>query len=712
MTDISDYSDYKKEFLNRLRAGLEANSISTEDNFFEDVSELLMDRGIYDDIEPKQYRNTNKGIFIHGYSWNDVEKILSGVIVKFSNNDEIVTISQSEIEKLGKQCSRFISNLDNENFFDSLAVTDPGRELAEIMRIYKNQAIKYRIIVLTDYLMSDRVKRNQIKINNIFDKKTTIEICDLERIKNIDQTDDDASENFTVDFSEFTEDGGIKTLEANVQEDDISSYICIMPATVLSKLFDEYGQKLLESNVRTFLQFKKAPNAAMKATLLKNPSDFFSYNNGLTVTASDVNLENSKDGKVIKSIENMQIVNGGQTTSVIYFGPKEKGSQEGIDFRSIDLSKVFIQMKLTVIKNKDKSEEIKSNVARYANLQNAIQASDLISNHPLHRLIEKHSRKHSVPVGDNDTSVNTFWFYERARGQYATRLRALPNKTAQRKFEELNPKHQVFSKTDFAKYENTWRMNPNEVKLGAQKNLKEIGEKLIAEYDKDERNFELPFYKDLISKMILFKATDKAIQREATWYQPGGGGLKAETVTYTVALLRHFLVREKKDINLNRIYENQNISETLKKELLSLGKIVREKIIDINFRDGASNPSEFCKTKKAWEKFKKLDYSISHLDKKDFISGQEIKEKKDNSKNLSDTSSSVSAFEEVSKISKEEWNNIQKYLMSSYGKRDYKMGVLSRLAKGKTDLQLKDYDIALSLLKTALEKGYILTSQS
>ena len=212
MTDMNDYVDYKKEFLNRIRAGLEANSISTEDNFFEDVSELLMDRGLYDDIEPKQYRNTNKGIFIHGYSWNDVEKILSGVIVKFSNNEEIVTISQSEIEKLGKQCSKFISNIDNEKFFDSLAVTDPGRELVETMRIYKNQAIKYRVIVLTDYLMSDRVKRNQIKIDNIFDKKTTIEICDLERIKNIDQTDDDASENFIVDLSEFTDNEGIKTL--------------------------------------------------------------------------------------------------------------------------------------------------------------------------------------------------------------------------------------------------------------------------------------------------------------------------------------------------------------------------------------------------------------------------------------------------------------------------------------------------------------------
>ncbi len=707
MSTLDDLKDFKRDFINRCRAGLEATSTYTEENFFNEVAQILMDRGIYDDIEPKDYKNPTKGIFIHGYSWNDVEKILSGIIVKFSNDEDICTISQSEIEKLGKQCSKFIANIDNAKFIDNMAVTDPGRELAETMMLYKNDAIKFRIIILTDYLMSDRVKRNKIKIENIFDKKTNIEICDLERIKNIELTDDDASEDFTVDLAEFTEIGGIKTLEANVKEDLVNSYLCIMPGLVLSKLFDEFGQKLLESNVRTFLQFKKAPNAAMKATLLKNPTDFFSYNNGLTVTASNVEIEDSSDGRIITKIENMQIVNGGQTTSVIYFAPKERGSQEGIDFRDIDLEKVFVQMKLTVIKDKDKSEEIKSNVAQFANLQNAIQASDLISNHPLHRLIEKHSRKHTVPIGDG-TSVHTHWFYERARGQYQTKLRALPNKTQQRKFEELNPKNQVFSKTDFAKFENTWRMRPNEVKQGAQKNLRLVGAKFIKEYEQNENNFELPFFKDLISKAILFKRCDNYIQREAAWYQPGGGGLKAETVTYTVALLRYLLIQDKKDINLGRIYENQNISETLKKELLSLGNVVRDNIIDINFRDGATNPSEFCKQEICWTKFKKLKYKIKYLDDNDIIKGNELQNKKEDQNKLSKTSASVSSFDEVSSIDNKEWDSIAKFLSNKYAKGDYKLGVLLRLSRGKV-LELKEYDIARKLLRQAIKEGYILS---
>ena len=154
-------------------------------------------------------------------------------------------------------------------------------------------------------------------------------------------------------------------------------------------------------------------NQGMKSTLLQNPENFFAYNNGLTVTASNIELDDSSGQLIIKKLDNMQIVNGGQTTSAIYFSPLSKGKQQGIDFRNIDLTKVFVQMKLTVIENYEESEIIKSNVARFANSQNAIQAADLISNHPIHRAIEKQSRDVWAPPSEV-TGIQTKWFYERA----------------------------------------------------------------------------------------------------------------------------------------------------------------------------------------------------------------------------------------------------------------------------------------------------------
>ena len=145
---------------------------------------------------------------------------------------------------------------------------------------------------------------------------------------------------------------------------------------------------------------------------------------------------------------------------------------------------------------------MKSNIATFANSQNSIQLSDLVSNHPFHLNIESRSRSQLVPPGVD--GLPTKWFYERARGQYNTQKRAL-SKIQINKFEKEYPRSQVFSKTDMAKYENTWRMKPHTVKKGAQANLKSLGSEIISEFDKNPDDFGVTFYKDLISKMIMFR---------------------------------------------------------------------------------------------------------------------------------------------------------------------------------------------------------------
>jgi hypothetical protein len=61
----------------------------------------------------------------------------------------------------------------------------------------------------------------------------------------------------------------------------------------------------------------------------------------------------------------------------------------------------------------------------------------------------------------------THWFYERARGQYINEQAGLS--VAQKKqFLLLNPKDQVITKTDLAKFENAWRFLPHLVCNGSQ----------------------------------------------------------------------------------------------------------------------------------------------------------------------------------------------------------------------------------------------------
>jgi len=722
--DKLELQEYKKDLLNLVRISADVSGDFSESKFFDDMSELLCEAGVYDDIQKDAYINSRKGIRIDGWNWNKTERILSAVITKFSNDEDLVTISKSEIEKLGKQASKFISCINDSKFKDSLDPSDPALELAEEMSSYLSDhgidgdqsfrpaAHKFRVIVLTDHLLSERVNLLKLKIENIHNKEAFFEIWDLKRIRNLTLSGTE-SEPCDVDFSELCSEGGLPTLPANIYESDISSYVCVMPGTVLRDLYDNYGQRLLESNVRTFLQFRGKVNQGMKSTLLQNPENFFAYNNGLTVTASNIELDDVSGQLMIKKLGNMQIVNGGQTTSAIYFSPLSKGKQQGIDFRNIDLTKVFVQMKLTVIANDEDSEIIKANVARYANSQNAIQAADLISNHPIHRAIEKQSRSVWAPPSET-TGVQTRWFYERARGQYQTKILAFRTPTKARNFQGENPRNQMFTKTDMAKYENTWRMRPWEVKLGAQGNLEKIGSVLIKEWDKNPDNFGIMFFKDLVAKAILFKTIDSAILR-SDWYKENAG-LKAETTTYSIALLLFKLEKLGWRLNLKRIWETQKLSESLIEQILDLAETIRANLLDIDFRDGNANPSMFARKIIAWEKFKEMNYELTLISKDDLLTKTQEDERLNINDELNEENAEIDIMKFCTDISDEEWSNIYEFLKQFVPKESKNMKTLNKFTLLSNPSMARkisypfDYETAKKLRNMAIDNGFIATN--
>jgi hypothetical protein len=88
------------------------------------------------------------------------------------------------------------------------------------------------------------------------------------------------------------------------------------------------------------LQLKGAVNRGIRETLIHLPERFLAYNNGISATASKVELRDLGGVSGIRRIHDFQIVNGGQTTASIHSSLMKKES---------DLTKVFVQMKLTVV---------------------------------------------------------------------------------------------------------------------------------------------------------------------------------------------------------------------------------------------------------------------------------------------------------------------------------------------------------------------------
>jgi len=650
---VSDLEEYRKEFLNGIRAASESQGTYLEEEFFLNTTSLISEAGLLDDVEYKDHRDTRKGIRIDGYNYNKLEKQVSAIILHFDGEDELKTITKSELETIGKRAARFLERIDDENYINNLSDTDNGREIANSLEMYLGNIAKFRVVLLTDYEST----ASKITIDAIKDIKTNIEVWDIKKFKEIEESGAESLP-FTVDLDQIC--NGLPALPANFKGANLDSYLCIMPGEVLRNLYEDYGQKLLESNVRTFLGTRGKVNKGMRNTLLTNPDRFFAYNNGLTLTATSLKKKKTADGLIITELDNLQIVNGGQTTSSIYFSPLEKGElPSGEKFKDIDLSKVFVQAKLTIIGNKEpqEAEDLKTRISEYANTQNAVNSADLVSNHPLHLRIETLSRKMLMPAGE--TGVATKWFYERARGAYQTTMRSFSS-SAVRKWQAEYPKHQVFVKTDMAKYENTWRMNPHQVKGGAQKNLTELGMILVKEFEKNDSKFREPFYRDLIAKAILFKTTEKEIS-SSDWYK-AEKGLRAETVTYTISLLRHLLSKKKEDINLTRIYQNQKLSDSLISQIVDLGRQVREKINDTSFRDGMINMSEFCKSQKTWNKFKDLNFELLLIEDADKINYEQRREQEDIDKETGKAGKVVDVFDLVmNQITSEEWEMLGKY---------------------------------------------------
>lgn len=702
---MKELLEYRNSTFDSRSPDSDGNSIFLEESFFIYVSDMLSNAGILDDAEYCPHQNASRGTRIDGYSWNALEKTICGIIIDFTNNpNELETLTNTQIEKLSKRLTRFFENAGNESFINSLDMNDHGHMAASAINQHIEEALKFRVVIFSDNVLSSRVKK--VEIEDILGKGTSIEIWDLERICSLDRTGSEFEE-FTVNFEELG--SAIRALPANTSEHGFSTYLAVMPASLLSAIYHEHGQRLLESNVRTFLDFRAGTNRGMRKSLMTEPEHFFAYNNGLTVTATGIETRNESGILLIASLDNMQIVNGGQTTAAIYFSPLDKGGIKGADqktyqYSDIDLGKVYVQMKLTVIDGEGDADFLKKNIAQFANTQNSIQLSDLESNHPFHLNIETRSRQQLMPAGEN--GLSTKWFYERTRGQYSTTLRALSTKERSR-FELEYPKKQLFTKTDMAKYENTWRMNPNEVKKGAQANLKALGKKILIEFEKNEEQFGPSFYQDLVAKMILFRMVDSAVLN-AEWYKEERG-LKAEIVTYSIALLRHKLREQDKDIDLGSIYKKQSASPILLQVIVSLAKTVRENITDVEFTDGANNPSEFCKSDRGWKKIQFISVDLKRLGAGDILSSAQLLTIEKENKGKDTAGQAITGHDFVMSVSLEEWHALADYNSSTYPPTHKNVAIPRKCAGLHQQTQVpsdRQMELAKQIREVAIQDGF------
>lgn len=603
MTIEEYYEDFKQNLLADSGDDFVLNS------FIEKMCEVISEQGTMPDAELVTYKFTQRRIAVDAFAKDSERNRYVLVVADFRNSDEIETITNTDIAKSLKRLERFVEYCGKRDFVEALEESDPVFPLARY--IYENRsAINFDFILITDAKISNRVKEITPAEYDIQVAKRC-EVWDIQRLFELESSGRER-ETLEVDFTKYIPEG-IECLRASTGDVSLQSFLFVLPGEILADLYERYGERLFEQNVRTFLQFRGKVNKGIRNTIVQQPAMFFAYNNGLSATGEEVITNEA--GSRIQKITNLQIVNGGQTTASIYTAwHKERANLEAI----------FVQVKLSIV-DSEKVNDIVPKISEYANTQNKVNAADFFSNHPFHLRIEEFSRRLWAPAADGSPR-QTHWFYERARGQYANAQTKL-SKAEVTRFVNLNPKDQKFAKTDLAKFYLTFSGMPFLVCLGAQKAfagasghkgfVSIIADEWAKHCNRDGENTSINegWYKNIIAKAILFKTLNKklaSILRDLNY-----GSYKSVIVPYTLARFMHEIEKTEFCFDFGKIWQAQCVSDALVENLLEIADA-----ITYYFMAKQTNVSEFAKRESCWQEIQALAVSL-HESIKTFLQYKE-----------------------------------------------------------------------------------------
>lgn len=559
--------------------------------YFEYCGVLLDGLGIIDDLNIVNFKDSHKlrrQMAVSAWSLHKGSGTLHLFIVDFQDSAMLGTIGKAEFQKHFTLLENFLAAAFDDGYSEYFRSGTPEGDLADELQCLwgkkagesKNaQRIQFHLV--TNRCLSTHARALEERVINGIPVNS--ELWDIQRFFKIEQSGQ-AKEDIRIDLTEF-EKCGLAALSASHPEGAPNAFLFAMPGPLLADLYGKYGDRLLEQNVRTFLQFRGKVNRGLRNTIQNEPQLFFAYNNGLTTTAEQVEFD-SKTGRLL-SITNFQIVNGGQTTAAIFAARMLKH----------DISQVFVQVKLSVIEP-EKSDELIPRISEYANTQNKVSAADLSSNHPFQRRIEELSRRLTTRTSGT-LSGETHWFYERTRGQYMNAQLKM-SLSQKKRFLAENPRNQVLNKTDLAKYEFAFAGKPHIVSLGAQKCFVRFVEDIAKRWEKENRSFNELYFKQVIGRAIIFRALDRRVYKEA-WYN----GYKANIVAYALAVFARIVESTEKYFDYASVWSANAAPDELIDFLTAIGAAVNRLIKAP--QDVTSNIGEYCKREVCWDRVQVLD---------------------------------------------------------------------------------------------------------
>lgn len=601
----TDHDEFYHEFFQDVMATADADGRFAEDAFFDQFCSQLVDAGELDTADRAPFLSA-RGMRIDGYGGDPLaaDGVLSLIIADFDQSTEVSTLTRTEMEAIFKRASNFLGKALDQSFRDGLEETTPAFGLADLIAARWPKVSKVRLLLISNRLLSSKV--DGMAAQELDGVPITHSVWDLGRLERYVMSGHGREDIFVDLEKEFG--GAIPVLPAHMDGAGYEAYLAVFPGPQLAAIYDRWGARLLEQNVRVFLQARGNVNKGIRVTLETDPTMFFAYNNGVTATAEQVDVKATDQGLVITGLRNLQIVNGGQTTASIHAASRRK---------EVDLSRVFVQMKLSIVAP-DQVVEVVPKISQYANTQNRVNAADFFANHPFHVRMQDFSRRLFAPSPDG-TFRESKWFYERARGQYQD-ARAYLTASQKKKFDSEYPRRQVYSKTDLAKFLMVWRCRPDTVSLGAQKNFAAFAGIIGQEWAKQSDAFNEAYYRHSIAKAIIFREVERLVT-EQPWYE---GGYRANVVAYAVSKLASDVEQMGRAVDFEMVWRDQGVSDAFRESLVVSAEAVHEVIV--NPPTGMRNVTEWAKQQACWNRVSALSIDWPSAWKAELLTLAEQKE--------------------------------------------------------------------------------------
>lgn len=619
-------------------AGAKANGDFQLSEFMEAIANELIETGFIEGFELCHYR-AQRGMRADGYWFND-EDALDLFVADFESRNELGSLTQMDVTAAFKRVANFYEASKDGGLHQEMEETSPEYGLARQISDRKDRIRRVNFFLFSEQVLSGRLQ--VIEDNEISSIPAAYHVWDISRLQR-QRSSRGQKEALNLDIVDMFGEG-LPCLPAHLGSETYPSYLVVMSGRLLANLYEKYGARLLEQNVRSFLQARGMVNKGIRSTILNEPKMFFAYNNGITATAQDVKVQASGEGLQITRIKDLQIVNGGQTTASLFHTARRD---------KVPLDGIFVQMKLSIIDNED-SETVVPRISEYANTQNRVNAADFFSNHPFHIRIEEFSRRIWAPA-QQGAQHETKWFYERARGQYADAQSTL-TPAKQRQFKAEHPKAQMFTKTDLAKFENVWDEHPRWVNLGAQKNFVQYAKRIGEAWSASSESFSEFYFRRAIARAIIFRHTEKLVSNQP-WYN---GGYRANIVAYALAAIGACCKRRERSVDYQRIWSDQRPPPSLLTAIAVAAKFVNEGVS--RPPQGISNISEWCKKEACWQRLhSRLDELKTLLSEEfweDLVSLEEENEEEKSAKKTQRIDDGIEAQKRVLEISSQAWGRI------------------------------------------------------